>query len=439
MRCRYRGRDESGSASPGALICKIVLALLLLVGCSTTVDGHTTTSGPTSTSGPASDPNHRAPVSWRVVNSPQSSGHPGNELSGVSCVGSKFCVAVGTNGTGPGNAGNTSGPQIPYFGKSETLVQMWTGSEWSTTRSPTPGAKKTVELDDVSCTSPVFCVAVGRYTPSSGSGADTLVESWEGRSWSQTDSPNAANNVDANFLSGVSCVSTSFCVAVGRSELAGSGEGPYTLIESWDGSAWNQVDSPNPGGSYGGSQLSDVSCLSPTSCTAVGYINAVTNGRPHAMTLVESWDGSTWSQVASPSLVDASGATLSGVSCVSATFCVTVGESIDNKQSTYPLIEGWDGKQWSEVDRGGLNGGSLSDVSCDGATACTAVGSDRSSGTLVDGFDGANWTRLKSPSPGSPGQSSLGGVSCRSGAACTAVGSYTRRDNGPLHTLIEQS
>src|ERR1700674_5674569 len=52
-------------------------------------------------------------------------------------------------------------------------------------------------------------------------------------------------------LSGVSCVSTSFCAASGFSYQSGN------FIESWDGTAWSIVPSPNKGWLFG------VSCISP--------------------------------------------------------------------------------------------------------------------------------------------------------------------------------
>jgi hypothetical protein len=74
------------------------------------------------------------------------------------------------------------------------------------------------------------------------------------------------------------------------------------------------VASPSPVTS--GNDLHGVSCKSPTSCQAVG--NAGTR------TLVESWNGSTWSVAASPS-PGTQITVLSGVSCTSAASCTAVG------------------------------------------------------------------------------------------------------------------
>ena len=57
----------------------------------------------------------------------------------------------------------------------------------------------------------------------------TLIESWNGTAWSLVPSPD--NGTIPNDLTGVACISSSSCQAVGFSGL-GSAE-DQTLIESW--------------------------------------------------------------------------------------------------------------------------------------------------------------------------------------------------------------
>jgi hypothetical protein len=77
-------------------------------------------------------------------------------------------------------------------------------------------------------------VAVGSYLADLD---QTLVETWDGTSWTITPSPNVGTN--GSVLIGLSCPSASFCVAVGV--------GDGTLIETWDGAKWMVVPSPSPG------------------------------------------------------------------------------------------------------------------------------------------------------------------------------------------------
>ena len=106
-------------------------------------------------------------------------------------------------------------------------------------------------------------------------------------------------------LTGMSCISGSDCIAVGNS-LGPSGV-EQTLVESWDGNSWSIVPSPNVSGSTV-TELDGVSCFSGSDCTAVGLSLGNGSGGNGGQVL-ESWDGNSWSIVPSPNL---SGAQLFG-------------------------------------------------------------------------------------------------------------------------------
>ena len=77
-----------------------------------------------------------------------------------------------------------------------------------------------------------------------------------------------------------------------------------------------------------------MSCTAFSTCTAVGYY---TNSDGVTETLIESWNGTTWSVV--PSLSRASNSVLEGVSCVSATACTAVGSYTSTSGASRTLIE----------------------------------------------------------------------------------------------------
>jgi hypothetical protein len=83
------------------------------------------------------------------------------------------------------------------------------------------------------------------------------------------------------WLNSVSCTSDASCLAVGGSNL-GSVNPP--LVESWNGSSWSAV--PSPSGFRG--QLNAISCTSATNCVAVGEQASSRRWQ----TLVESSDAS---------------------------------------------------------------------------------------------------------------------------------------------------
>ncbi len=385
-----------------------------------------------------------------------------NVLSGVSCVSASFCVATGSHT-------NTAGKTFP-------LIEVWNGSGWSIAASA-PGEGS---LAGVSCLSATSCTAVGFEV--TGGIDQTLVESWDGTSWSQVTSPDTG--AGDNSLAGVSCLSATSCIAVG-SQRTSNTAALQTLVESWDGSTWSIVTSP---GLPGASGLAGVSCLSASSCTAVG--SGSQSATAVSSTLIETWDGSTWSVVPSPnngtgdanylssvscaiatfciaggsqaeawngsswsivsSLGQYSGAGLAGVSCLSASFCIVAGWSQSGHSVPHTVAYAWDGTAWSPVaaPEHQVYADTLAGVSCVSAGFCMAVGSDSgasfgpgvaASRTLAESWNGSTWSVVPTASHsqnGAKNSSALQAVSCLSASSCTAVGTWTA-DNGNTQTLIE--
>src|SRR5437762_12646880 len=65
----------------------------------------------------------------------------------------------------------------------------------------------------------------------------------EASTWSIVPSPNSGTGI--NQQKGVACVSASFCIAAGL--YYNSSITAQTLIESWNGASWSIVPSPNSG------------------------------------------------------------------------------------------------------------------------------------------------------------------------------------------------
>src|SRR5271165_2392502 len=108
---------------------------------------------------------------------------------------------------------------------------------WSIIPSPNVGVNNW--LVGVSCPDSNDCFVVGYRGYKSD---ETLVESWNGSAWSVMPSPNASGSSD-NFLDSVSCVTSTSCMSVGDSYV---GSDTQTLVESWNGTAWSILPSPNP-------------------------------------------------------------------------------------------------------------------------------------------------------------------------------------------------
>jgi hypothetical protein len=279
-----------------------------------------------------------------------------NVLWGVSCASTGSCEAVG------GYFNDVSGYE-------RTLVEYWNGNIWSLAPSINDGFNNN-SLGSVSCLSPDWCKAVGSYLNAKGI-QRTLVESWNGRVWSLDSSPNSGKR--ANVLEGVSCPSVTSCNAVGG--YVDSKGVARTLVESWSGGAWTLTSSPNSGTRNNEFGHGGVSCVSARSCKAVGfYLNA----KNREQTLIESWNGSVWTLDSSPDHGTYAN-TLQGVSCVSSTSCQAVGNYRAGSGAQWTLVETWNGKEWSLTSSGNVNFGTLSyntlgSVSCVSVGSCKAVG-----------------------------------------------------------------
>jgi hypothetical protein len=254
----------------------------------------------------------------------------------------------------------------------------------------------------------------------------SLAERWNGTEWSIQSTPNPSGAKATAFEGGVSCLSSTECVAVGTYTNSTGTE--LTLAERWNGTEWSIQSTPNP---LEGKEvhLKAVSCTSSSACIAVGkYSLGSILEKGSLKTLIERWNGTEWSIQTVPTAE----ASLNGVSCTSSTACTAVGKH--EKFSSGPLAERWNGSEWSIQSTPFLTGGEgLHGVSCASSTACTAV-----SGTLVEYWNGTEWTIQSAAEPTGEGFS-LYGVACTAPTACTAVGTYTLKGEipKPQDTLAE--
>jgi len=323
------------------------------------------------------------------------------------------------------------------------LAGVWEGHRWSLSRLPHSRGESLIGLDGVACASVTLCIAVGSVE--SPAGTTTLSEQWDGGRWLRLQTPNptatAANGKTLASLRGVTCEASTSCTAVGAYDYYADREKAGTLVERWDGTRWMIQTSSDP---PDGGALEGVSCLSSTFCMAVGYVQAW----DFARALAERWDGLGWSIQPTPKppisrVLD--------VSCTSTIACTAVGTlelDIDDYPWTRRLVERWEGNRWSlektEIPVGastvpGLAGSGLSRVSCTSPAVCDAVGwyqNRRGQQTaLIEHRDAAGWSAVATPPPPDTTLSLLSGVSCVANAICTAVGEYDDHGGTP-HPLV---
>jgi len=135
---------------------------------------------------------------WSIVPSPLAGGSD-RVLDGVSCPTATTCLAVGLDEVEPAEF--------------NTLAEHWNGNTWSEVAVPLPAGSSGGVLNGVSCPSATNCLAVGWAGRGEfpGDAAFALAEQWNGSTWSVVKVP------DVGRLSSVSCTSAMFCFAVGGS------------------------------------------------------------------------------------------------------------------------------------------------------------------------------------------------------------------------------
>lgn len=339
---------------------------------------------------------------WSRASVPEPGRSRESILSGVSCLSAADCIATG------------SYVSRGYDG--ESLGERWNGTAWTRVTTPDESGTATDGLTAVSCPQASACVALGSYKASSGytPGTLPLIETSRGVTWSAArDDPSAEG-----FLpGGISCVSTTMCMAVGSS---GRGDGNPAWAGIWNGKRLVNEDPPAPTGQT--AILTAVSCPTAAFCLAVGG-----EGNTSTIPLAYTWDGGQWSTVSLPG--PASGE-LSSVSCTSATWCVAV-ESDGDALS-------WNGTAWTQQVLPAPTGASA--VSCASPTSCVVVGASSGTAPLVpetDRWNGTGWTGQRMATlPAGSDFSQFLGVSCLSASACTAVGDY-RTSGGGGGTAIQ--
>jgi len=269
-------------------------------------------------------------------------GGPRAFLNAVSCPSAVLCVAVGSYFT-PKNA-------------EHPLAEVLTSGVWKAETLPWPSPDDGFNLDAISCLSSTSCVAVGNLVYTN----NDLVETLSGRTWRAQLLPIHENQP---FMTGVSCTLATSCVAVGFAN------GARPLAATLSGTTWSVQNLPTPYGD-GDTQLEAVWCQSAASCVATG-LSYVPIDR--AIPISDELTGRRWTAtnlpvVGSPDVTYLS----SGLSCVSITSCVAVGGS-----DGLPFVESLTGVTWSPTTLAlspGDDGSILNSVSCPSRTFCVAVG-----------------------------------------------------------------
>jgi len=319
-----------------------------------------------------------AATGWTVATVPQT----GNNtiLLGAAARTSTDAWAVGEQFAG---AGQAPPPPVSYH---------WNGSAWSIVATPTLGVSSALLAVSASTATDAWAVGfsvLGRHDDG------TLIEHWNGTAWSVNSSLVVTGFVAE--LTGVADLSPTDAWAVG--------EGNSALLEHWNGSAWSSVTIPDPDFTPGAGQ--SISADSATDIWVVGTTVNTTTGTASAEAL--RFDGSAW-VVVPMQQPGTNTPTIGAVTAVSATNAWAVGEDIGATSAIggSTLIEHWNGASWSIVPSPtpGADPG-LTGVAARGTGDVYAVGNNLPSvnGGVVQGlilrWNGSTWSQDTDPTVGS--------------------------------------
>ena len=252
------------------------------------------------------------------------------------------------------------------------LVVLNTASSWG----PPVVIDHAQDSGPLSCATVSFCVDVGE-----SSGSATV---FDGTNWAD-----AGPVVNDGWLLGVSCPTTTFCVAVGLHPSPSDPSTPEGDVVYYNGTSWSK-----PVELAGTSGIVAVSCASVTWCMAAG---GTTTGQPVAFT----FNGKRWSDAAVPADY------VQSLSCPSARFCAAAEENED--------LQYFHGTTWSTPFAAAGSSADLLTVSCSSTTYCLAVAEWEQAAWVGNG---SNWRTVSSTT--AP-ESGFEDVSCAAGACDAAA------------------
>ena len=229
------------------------------------------------------------------------------------------------------------------------------------------------------------------------------------------------------FYKGTSCNKKGCATVTGSFETYPSCPG---VVSSPSGS-WQKANSPNLTGPTAiDNELLGVTAVSENDIWAVGWAQDPNGPSYVRRSLIQHFDGNLWSIVAGPNSLNDTLSELHSVSAASANDVWAVGASHNVSGPTRTLIEHWDGTQWSIVPSPNPDSqlNELHGVTALSARNAWAVGyrggtkNETPLETLILHWDGSGWRQLPSPNIAG-GVNQLSGITAIAANDIWAVGS----------------
>ncbi len=362
---------------------------------------------------------------WTVVAAPPTGQNA--FLSGISADSGSDAWAVGSENAEANGVG------------AKPVIDHWNGAAWSQVTAPAT-AGNTASLAAVSASSATDAWAVGR-TQVNREDIAGLTMHWNGTAWTTVP---AFNYVYENTLVSVADIGPADAYAAGDSSSTAQG-----FIEQWNGTSWSLPTLPDPNKGLD-TYLDAVSASSAGNVWAVGMdVVGTTAANERWQTYSLHWNGSAWAIVPMPAVTSSDHLLqyqFNSIDAISPTNVWAAGDSGDNVGEggtpASTVIEHYNGTSWSVVPSPSPGTSpTLTGVSASSAGSVWAAGYDTPSGattpqTLTLNWNGSAWSTVASPDAGS--SSLLTSVSATPGAATVWAAGYSGT-SGSFNPLILQN
>jgi hypothetical protein len=312
----------------------------------------------------------------------------------------------------------TSGFFAGGFGSlHRTRLKRWDGHSWFNASGVARPHSRLTAIDALGSDD---AWAVGFQGERDGAGTRSLLLHWDGSSW-LVSHDGGLGHFFATELEDVAMAAADDVWAVGF-DLSQGGTVIKPVILQWDGSLWQLVEAPVD------AIFTEVTALAPDEVWLGG------TARPSFDWITVRWDGNDWS-------TEPAAGPIWAMAAVSPDDVWAVGT--DTNSPPTGVIQHWDGNAWTVVPSpqpGGNYGTFLTGVSAVSSDDVWAVGETggHTSGygeTLIEHWDGTEWSVVPSPSPGE--WNYLADISADSGDDAWATGTFSNRSSqGPAKILL---
>ena len=268
---------------------------------------------------------------WTAFQAPFIKGMNTASLTGVVDISPTLAWAVGNE--------NNNGQSL-----FQQVIEQWDGKKWSVFPNPKFPPNSEATLFALTSTSANDIWAVGNFIQIDKNLDFNLFEHWDGTAWTATTVRVTKSPFES--LSGASADATNDAWAVGFQGFA-----PQILAKHWDGTKWRTAATPQVAGNN--NKLNAVLALAPNNVWVVGLSTPTGEQQSATLTLIEHFDGTSWSVVPSPNVgpnSDFQSNQLLGLTANSPDDIWAFGSflSTDGLQ-TLTLVLHWDGTSWTIV------------------------------------------------------------------------------------------